>query len=62
MQNVKKEPKRGKQNIPEYNNPFDALLFWITLATADFSFGLFEENIDNGLFYFRPGRVSNTAL
>ena len=44
MQNVKKEPKRGKQNIQEYNNPFDDILFWLTLAATDFSFGLFEEN------------------
>lgn len=34
--NGRKKPKR--EEIIEYENPFDSLYFWLTLATTNFGF------------------------
>ena len=36
--------KKLLHNQKENKNPFDDLSFWLTIATIDFTFGLFEND------------------
>ena len=43
MQKKDKKPNMKKLEKQEYRNPFDDMFFWLTLATTDFSFGLYKK-------------------
>ena len=43
MQKKDKKPNMEKLKTQEYKNPFDDIFFWLTLATTDFSFGLYKK-------------------
>ena len=56
MQMKDKKQNMKKLKTQEYRNPFDDIFFWLTLATTDFPFKLFEENnreakVTSTLFY-----------
>lgn len=40
---INKKSKKRKKTI-ENDNPFNDISFWFTIATTDFSFGLFEND------------------
>jgi hypothetical protein len=46
IQNGTQKPKKEKPKPQEDINPFDDIFFWISLAAADFSFGLYRNSTE----------------
>lgn len=43
MQRMNKTKNIKEKKIIGNNNPFDDIFFWLSIATADFTFGVFEK-------------------
>jgi hypothetical protein len=43
---LQKLNKKQKGKKAKYNNPFNDMFFWLSIVSADFSFGLIENNAE----------------